>query len=111
MVILKFGGSSIASVDRIERVIKIISSAQKSYRKIAVVFSAYQTVTDSLVKLNQLASAGDKNYSKLLNTLATLTFMDPNVFKAIADVPFDSVAPNDELRNRPLPEEYRPGVV
>ena len=69
MVILKFGGSSIASVDRIERVIKIISSAQKSYRKIAVVFSAYQTVTDSLVKLNQLASAGDKNYSKLLNTL------------------------------------------
>jgi hypothetical protein len=26
-------------------------------------------------------------------------------------VPFDSVVPNDELRNLPLPEEYRPGVV
>jgi hypothetical protein len=26
-------------------------------------------------------------------------------------VPFDSAVPNDELRNLPLPEEYRPGVV
>jgi len=49
--------------------------------------------------------------SKLLNRLATLTFSNPNVFKAIADVPFDSVVPNDALRNLPLPEEYRPGVV
>jgi hypothetical protein len=49
--------------------------------------------------------------SKLLNRLAKLTLRDPNVFKAIADVPFDSAVPNDELRNLPLPEEYRPGVV
>lgn len=49
--------------------------------------------------------------SKLLNRLAALTSSDPNIFKAIADVPFDSVVPNDELRNLPLPEEYRPGVV
>lgn len=49
--------------------------------------------------------------SKLLNRLATLTFRDPNVFKAIADVPFDSVVLSDELQNLPLPEEFRPGVV
>jgi len=49
--------------------------------------------------------------SKLLNTLASLTFSNPNVFKAIADVPFDSVVPNDELRNLPIPPEFGPGVV
>jgi bifunctional aspartokinase / homoserine dehydrogenase 1 len=65
MKVLKFGGSSVGTPERVENVIKIL----KSYRneKISVVFSAFQTVTDNLIKLGELAKASDENYINLLS--------------------------------------------
>ncbi|MEN8191609.1 MAG: bifunctional aspartate kinase/homoserine dehydrogenase I [Bacteroidota bacterium] len=64
MIVLKFGGSSVGNSERIENVIKIL----KTYKNtpIAVVFSAFQTVTDNLIKLGDLAKSSDEDYQKLL---------------------------------------------
>ncbi len=65
MKVLKFGGSSVGNPERIENVISIL----KSYKgeRIAVVFSAFQTVTDNLIKLGDLAKTSDESYLSLLN--------------------------------------------
>ncbi len=65
MKVLKFGGSSVGNPERIENVINIL----KTYKgeRIAVVFSAFQTVTDNLIKLGDLAKASDESYLTLLD--------------------------------------------
>lgn len=51
MKILKFGGTSVGSIDGISRVVKIIQEKLKQ-EKIAVVVSAFSRVTDQLAKSN-----------------------------------------------------------
>ena len=65
MKVLKFGGSSVGTSERIENVITIL----KTYKdeKISVVFSAFQTVTDNLIKLGELAKNSNEEYIKLLD--------------------------------------------
>lgn len=65
MKVLKFGGSSVGTSERIENVIKILKSYKNE--KISVVFSAFQTVTDNLIKLGELAKESNEDYIKLLN--------------------------------------------
>ena len=65
MKVLKFGGSSVGTSERIENVINILKSYNNE--KISVVFSAFQTVTDNLIKLGELAKASNKDYIKLLD--------------------------------------------
>lgn len=62
MKILKFGGSSVASPERIDHVAKIIQSLNKAGEKIAVVVSAMGGMTDKLVEMSQLASSGNLDY-------------------------------------------------
>jgi len=69
MKILKFGGSSIASVERIINVIEIVKAALKKETKIAVIFSAYQSVTDNLIMASHLASDGNVLYLDILKEL------------------------------------------
>ncbi|MEX2640609.1 MAG: bifunctional aspartate kinase/homoserine dehydrogenase I [Balneolales bacterium] len=66
---MKFGGSSIASPDRIKAVIKIIeeTSAQSSCR--AVVVSAFQHVTDQLITMARQAERGDEQYTELFKEI------------------------------------------
>lgn len=60
MKILKFGGSSVATPDRIRSVINIV----KPYLSgpVAVVFSAFGGVTDELIAISDMALAGDEQY-------------------------------------------------
>ncbi len=78
--IVKFGGTSMGSVEAIQRVISIVrrppSSAlgfgrakQKDARIAAVVVSAMSGVTDQLIKIATLASKKDLSYEKLLANL------------------------------------------
>ncbi|MFZ2905436.1 MAG: bifunctional aspartate kinase/homoserine dehydrogenase I [Cyclobacteriaceae bacterium] len=64
MKILKFGGSSVATPERIKSVIEIV----KPYLKedIALVFSAFGGITDQLIQLSNLAVAGNPEYKKIL---------------------------------------------
>jgi aspartokinase/homoserine dehydrogenase 1 len=70
MKILKFGGSSIATPERIQNVMKIIEQAAKRNRKqIAVVFSAFGGITDQLIKMSALAAEHKEEYKKSFTAL------------------------------------------
>lgn len=65
MKILKFGGSSVQTPERIASVIEIIRSSQAG-EPTAVVFSAFGGVTDSLIGLADQALAGNAAYRQEL---------------------------------------------
>jgi len=65
MKVLKFGGSSIASSERIQNVIQIIHQAVRN-DKIIVVVSAFGGVTDLLIETGLKAEQGDASYRELL---------------------------------------------
>ena len=52
--VLKFGGTSVGSVDRIQHVAKIIKKEYDAGNKIIVVVSAMAGQTNNLIKLSQL---------------------------------------------------------
>jgi len=56
MIVLKFGGSSVGNAQRIDGVISIlINNYINKKKKIAVVFSAFQGVTDKLIEIGKMA--------------------------------------------------------
>jgi len=69
-VVLKFGGTSVGSIDRIKKVCKIIASYKKKKNKVIVVSSAMSGVTNDLVKKSKLISNNfDKaEYDALVST-------------------------------------------
>lgn len=70
MKILKFGGSSVGSPERVDKVINILIERYiKKKQKIAVVFSAFQGVTDKLIEIGKLAFQRNQNYKKELEAL------------------------------------------
>jgi aspartokinase/homoserine dehydrogenase 1 len=69
MKVLKFGGSSVATPDRVQSAIEIV----KPYLSgdVAVVFSAFGGVTDSLIEISKLAFEGNLQYKNKLAELET----------------------------------------
>ena len=59
MKVLKFGGTSVGSVEAIESVKRIVEGRQEP---VIVVVSAFSGVTDQLYKLSRAASQGDEGY-------------------------------------------------
>jgi bifunctional aspartokinase / homoserine dehydrogenase 1 len=72
MKVLKFGGSSIGSVDRITAVLDIIRQSKKESGDIVVIASAMQGVTNQLIDVSRQAFRGDKEYGSVLNDLEQL---------------------------------------
>ncbi len=69
MKILKFGGSSVGDAERIKNVIEIVKQSLDKNKKIAVIFSALQKVTDNLLKMSQMAAASNNEYMDLFKRL------------------------------------------
>ncbi len=67
--ILKFGGSSIGTADRIKNVMAIIKKAYDCSSPRAVVVSAVGGVTDQLIALGKMAANGKGNYQKALEEI------------------------------------------
>ena len=69
-VVLKFGGTSVGSIDRIKKVCKIIASYKKKKTKVVVISSAMSGVTNDLVnKSRQISNNFDKaEYDALVST-------------------------------------------
>jgi aspartokinase/homoserine dehydrogenase 1 len=65
MHVLKFGGSSVGSPERIKSVIDILKGYQKEKIEFTAVFSAFSGVTDSLIRMAQAAAKGDAHYLEL----------------------------------------------
>jgi aspartokinase/homoserine dehydrogenase 1 len=68
MKVLKFGGTSVGSVESIRKVAEILSSYKKK-EKFVVVFSAMSGITNLLVEVGQKASTSDISYQQILKTL------------------------------------------
>ena len=67
MKVLKFGGSSVAQAERIEKVCEILRDYYERGEKFVVVVSALGGITDSLIKMSNLASKGKKDYLSILD--------------------------------------------
>jgi aspartokinase/homoserine dehydrogenase 1 len=68
MKVLKFGGSSVGTAERIVNVMHIIEQILKKTDPVCVVFSAYQGVTDQLIEMGLLAAAGKEKYKVLFES-------------------------------------------
>jgi len=62
MKVLKFGGSSVATPERIEGITDILKSYYTRGEKFCVVFSAFGGVTDLLIEMARKAEAGDATW-------------------------------------------------
>ncbi len=62
MIVLKFGGSSVAKPERILQIVDILAKYYEDGKTFTVVFSAFGGVTDSLIEMSQLAAAGNDAY-------------------------------------------------
>ena len=69
-LVLKFGGTSVGSIERIKVVSKIILSHKSKNTKIAVVSSAMSGVTNELIKKSKSISSNfdSAEYDALLST-------------------------------------------
>lgn len=67
MKVLKFGGSSVGTPDRILQVVDILKNDYASGEPFTVVFSAFKGITDSLVEMGRLAENGDDHYGLLFD--------------------------------------------
>lgn len=65
MKILKFGGSSVGSPERIRQVMGIIKKAYDENSQIGVVVSAFGGSTDQLIAIGRLAASGSRYQDEL----------------------------------------------
>jgi len=67
--IIKFGGTSVGSPDRIRNAVAIVKERLQSKKQVAVVVSAFSGVTNELIALAELAAAGNDNFATYFNSL------------------------------------------
>jgi aspartokinase/homoserine dehydrogenase 1 len=79
MVVLKFGGTSVASAQNIQKVITIVNQKAKD-NKLAVVVSALSGITDILINASKKAAAKDETYKTNIEEIKQ------KHFDAIADL-------------------------
>ena len=83
MHVLKFGGTSVGSVESIRQVIRIVDAHRKQETPIVVVLSAMSGVTNQLIEIGQMATNGQIDYMELVRRIEDRHF---NVVKAIFPV-------------------------
>jgi aspartokinase/homoserine dehydrogenase 1 len=69
MNILKFGGTSVGTVESVRRVVDIIKQRDQEDAKRVVVVSAFGGVTDQLIEIASRASSGKSDYRDMLSQL------------------------------------------
>ena len=69
MMVMKFGGTSLGTPQRIEQVSDIISRTYRTQAKLAVVVSAFGGVTNQLIDAAHRAASGDTRYEAELAQL------------------------------------------
>ncbi len=69
MKVLKFGGTSVGSVESIRLVIAILEKSISKGERTAVVFSAMGGATNRLIEIGRMAAAGNAEYFELLKVV------------------------------------------
>jgi len=67
--VLKFGGSSVGTPERIQSLVEILKSYYRCNERFAVVFSAFSGVTDALLAMGGKAAEGDQSYREILESV------------------------------------------
>lgn len=75
MKVLKFGGSSVSTAERIRKVVAILENNVKEHCAFTVVFSAFGGVTDQLLLLAKKASVGNLEYRSSFDELVKRHFL------------------------------------
>ncbi len=83
MQVLKFGGTSVGSVESIRQVIEIIDTHRQNGDQIAVVFSAMGGITNQLIEIGRMAISGEPDYMELVRRIEDRHF---NIVKALIPV-------------------------
>ena len=83
MQVLKFGGTSVGSVESIRQVIQIIEQHRRDGNAIAVVFSAMGGVTNQLIEIGRMATTGEPDYMELVRRIEDRHF---TIVKALLPV-------------------------
>ncbi len=83
MHILKFGGSSVGSVESIRQVIRIVDTHRQQENPIAVVLSAMSGVTNQLIEIGRMATGNEPDYLELVRRIEDRHF---TVIKALIPV-------------------------
>ncbi len=89
MIVLKFGGSSVAKPERIKKVVDILKSYYRRGEKFTVVFSAFGGITDSLIEMSRKAAKGDDSYIEAFEAFsqrhmdAAKILLDKNNYKKV----------------------------
>ncbi|GAA4449698.1 bifunctional aspartate kinase/homoserine dehydrogenase I [Nibrella saemangeumensis] len=83
MIVLKFGGTSVGSVESIKQVINIIEQHRQEDTTFAVVLSAMSGVTNQLIEIGRMATNGNPDYLDLVRRIEDRHF---NVIKALIPV-------------------------
>jgi bifunctional aspartokinase / homoserine dehydrogenase 1 len=60
--VLKFGGSSVGTPERIKNLISFVIPRIESGEELTIVFSAFSGVTDSLIEMSEMAAVGKSQY-------------------------------------------------
>ncbi|MCB0632320.1 MAG: bifunctional aspartate kinase/homoserine dehydrogenase I [Lewinella sp.] len=74
MKVLKFGGSSVATPERIQAIADILKRYYANGEKFTVVFSAFGGITDLLLDMGKLAAKGDENYREKFSAFSSRHF-------------------------------------
>ena len=118
MKVLKFGGSSVASAERIIGISNILKPRIESGEKLTVVFSAFGGVTDMLVDMSELASQGKDKYIALFhqfkdrhNEAAKALLNDDKSLQVIADIDENHETLKDLLKGIFLVREVSPRTM
>ena len=69
MLVVKFGGTSLGSIEALSRVIGILKDKEHAGRVRVAVASAFSGMTDSLIDLARRARAGDHTYTGLVQVM------------------------------------------
>lgn len=83
MRILKFGGTSVGTVQSITEVADIIQKKHSKSQGLVAVFSAMSGVTNKLIEAGNLAATGKSSYQEILKTIEDRHF---EVIKALVPV-------------------------
>lgn len=74
MRVLKFGGTSVGTVQSITEVVEIIQKKSTKSEGIAVVYSAMSGVTNKLLEAGNIAASGSSDYQDILQTIENRHF-------------------------------------
>ena len=63
-LVMKFGGTSVGSMEAIRQVIEITRTAKSDWQNVAIVVSAMSGVTDKLLRAARSAATGDDHMAE-----------------------------------------------